>query len=58
MLAAGLSPFDAAGVGVAVHGAAGVLAEQRMGTSGVLASDIAGLLPEATSTLRRGAPDR
>jgi NAD(P)H-hydrate epimerase len=58
MLAAGLSPLDAAGVGVAVHAAAGVLAEQRMGTSGVLASDIAGLLPEATSALRRGSIDR
>ncbi|HEY7738875.1 MAG TPA: NAD(P)H-hydrate dehydratase [Candidatus Limnocylindria bacterium] len=55
MLAAGLSPIDAAGVGVAIHAAAGLLAEQRIGTAGVLASDIAGLLPEATTVLRGGA---
>jgi NAD(P)H-hydrate epimerase len=52
MLAAGLEPVDAAGVSVAVHAAAGLLAEQRIGLSGVLASDIAGLLPEAMTVLR------
>ncbi len=57
MLAAGLTPLHAAGVGVAVHAAAGVLAEQRIGSSGVLASDLAGLLPEAAEALRRGRPD-
>jgi NAD(P)H-hydrate epimerase len=55
MLAAGLSPLDAAGVSVAVHAAAGLLAEQRMGVAGVLASDVAGLLPEAMTVLRGGA---
>lgn len=54
-LAAGLSPFDAAGCGVAVHGAAGLLAEDRIGTAGVIAGDIAGLLPEAIAQLRGGA---
>jgi NAD(P)H-hydrate epimerase len=54
MLAAGLDPVDAAGVSVAVHAAAGVLAEQRIGLAGVLASDIAGLLPEAMTVLRGG----
>jgi NAD(P)H-hydrate epimerase len=54
MLAAGLEPIDAAGVSVAVHAAAGVLAEQRIGLAGVLASDIAGLLPEAMTVLRGG----
>lgn len=52
MLAAGLPPLDAAGVGVAVHAAAGLLAESRIGSAGVLASDIARLLPEATAVLR------
>ena len=56
MLAAGLDPIDAAGVSVAVHAAAGLLAEQRIGTAGVLASDIAGLLPEAMTVLRGGGP--
>lgn len=55
LLAADLPPLEAAGVGVAVHSAAGLLAEQRIGTAGVLASDIAGLLPEAISVLRSGA---
>ncbi|HJT64155.1 MAG TPA: NAD(P)H-hydrate dehydratase, partial [Candidatus Limnocylindria bacterium] len=55
MLAAGLDPIDAAGVAVAVHAAAGVLAEQRIGAAGVLASDVARLLPEAISVLRGGS---
>jgi ADP-dependent NAD(P)H-hydrate dehydratase / NAD(P)H-hydrate epimerase len=53
-LAAGLSPFDAAGCGVAVHGAAGLLAESRIGRSGVIARDVANLLPEAIEQLRGG----
>jgi ADP-dependent NAD(P)H-hydrate dehydratase / NAD(P)H-hydrate epimerase len=51
-LAAGLTPFDAAACGVAVHGAAGLLAAQRMGSAGVMARDVAGLLPEAIAQLR------
>jgi len=53
-LAAGLSPFEAAGCGVAVHGAAGLLAEDRIGRAGVVAHDIADLLPEAIEQLRGG----
>jgi NAD(P)H-hydrate repair Nnr-like enzyme with NAD(P)H-hydrate dehydratase domain len=53
MLAAGLPPLEAAAVGVAVHAAAGLLAEQRIGSAGVLATDVARLLPE-TFTLLRG----
>lgn len=52
LLAAGLAPVDAATVGVAVHAAAGLLAEQRIGMAGVLASDVARLLPDAISVLR------
>ena len=51
-LAAGLDPFDAAGCGVAVHGAAGLLAEDRIGLAGVVARDIANLLPTAIQQLR------
>lgn len=47
LLAAGLEPFDAACCGVALHGAAGLLAEERIGKAGVMAHDIAGLLPAA-----------
>jgi hydroxyethylthiazole kinase-like uncharacterized protein yjeF len=53
-LAAGLEPFVAAGCGVAVHGAAGVLAEDRIGQAGVIARDVANLLPTAIQQLRGG----
>ena len=51
-LAAGCSAFDAAACGVAVHGAAGLLAERRIGRAGVIARDLAALLPEAIEQLR------
>jgi NAD(P)H-hydrate epimerase len=47
LLAGGLDPFDAAGCGVALHAAAGMLAEERIGPAGTIARDIAQLLPEA-----------
>lgn len=53
-LAGGLDPFDAAGCGVAVHGAAGLLAEDRIGRAGVVARDIANLLPNAIKQLSEG----
>jgi ADP-dependent NAD(P)H-hydrate dehydratase / NAD(P)H-hydrate epimerase len=53
-LAAGLEPIDAATCAVAVHGAAGLIAEQRIGRAGVIARDIANLLPEAMEQLRGG----
>jgi len=53
-LAGGLEPMDAAGCGVAVHGAAGLLAEERIGQAGVVARDIANLLPTAIQHLRDG----
>jgi hydroxyethylthiazole kinase-like uncharacterized protein yjeF len=55
-LAAGCSPLEAAACGVAVHGAAGMLAEDRIGRAGVLARDLAALLPEAIEQLRGGRP--
>jgi hydroxyethylthiazole kinase-like uncharacterized protein yjeF len=51
-LAAGASPLEAAACGVAVHGAAGLLAAERIGTAGVMARDVADLLPEAIAQLR------
>jgi NAD(P)H-hydrate repair Nnr-like enzyme with NAD(P)H-hydrate dehydratase domain len=53
-LAGGLSPFDAAACGVAVHGAAGLLAEERIGRAGAMARDVATLMPEAMEQLRGG----
>lgn len=55
-LATGCQPLAAAGCGVAVHGAAGLLAEDRIGRAGVIARDIAALLPEAIEQLRGGRP--
>jgi hydroxyethylthiazole kinase-like uncharacterized protein yjeF len=54
-LAAGCVPLDAAGCGVAVHAAAGLLAQDRIGRAGVMARDLAALLPEAMQQLRGGA---
>jgi NAD(P)H-hydrate epimerase len=51
-LAAGLEPFVAAACGVAVHGAAGLVAEDRIGRAGVMARDVAALLPTAIEQLR------
>jgi NAD(P)H-hydrate epimerase len=55
-LGAGLAPFTAAACGVAVHGAAGLLAADRIGPAGAMARDIAALLPEAIRQLRGEAP--
>jgi NAD(P)H-hydrate epimerase len=51
-LAAKCEPLVAASLGVAIHGAAGLIAEQRIGRAGVLARDVANLLPEAMETFR------
>jgi hydroxyethylthiazole kinase-like uncharacterized protein yjeF len=53
-LAGGAPGFEAAACGVAVHAAAGVLAQRRIGRTGTMARDIAGLLPEAIERLRSG----
>ena len=55
-LAAGTAPLDAAACGVAVHGAAGLLASERIGNAGVMAGDIAALVPEAIAQLRGDRP--
>ncbi len=49
LLAQGLSPFDAARVGVYLHGAAGEIARERLGDAGVLASD----LPDGLAVARK-----
>jgi NAD(P)H-hydrate epimerase len=52
LLAAGAEPFVAAACGVALHGAAGLTAADRIGTAGTMARDIADLLPSAITQLR------
>lgn len=51
LLAQGLAPYDAARLGVYVHGRAGELAEATTGPLGVLASDVAERLPAALREL-------
>jgi ADP-dependent NAD(P)H-hydrate dehydratase / NAD(P)H-hydrate epimerase len=51
-LAAGATSLVAAACAVAVHGNAGLLAAERIGRAGTMATDIAGLLPEAIERLR------
>lgn len=47
LLAQGMRPFDAATLGVYLHGLAGDLWSQRHGDRGLLADELADLLPEA-----------
>ena len=51
LLAARLDPFEAAWAAAFVHGRAGELAAERLGTNGVLATDVSEVLPEAARTL-------
>ncbi|HVM23942.1 MAG TPA: NAD(P)H-hydrate dehydratase [Candidatus Limnocylindrales bacterium] len=56
LLAAGCRRFEAAACGVALHGAAGLLAAERIGRAGVMARDIAALVPVAIEQLRDDRP--
>jgi NAD(P)H-hydrate epimerase len=49
LLAQGLAPFDAARLGVYLHGAAGEAVRERLGDAGLLASD----LPDALAIARK-----
>jgi NAD(P)H-hydrate epimerase len=51
LLAQGLSPFDAARLGVHVHGLAGDLAAQDLGQVALIASDLPTYLPQALKSL-------
>ncbi|MGZ4174621.1 MAG: NAD(P)H-hydrate dehydratase [Solirubrobacteraceae bacterium] len=46
-LSKGMDPFDAACAGVFIHARAGRLAARTIGTEGVIAGDVIGLLPQA-----------
>jgi NAD(P)H-hydrate epimerase len=51
LLGQGLSTWDAAVLGVWIHGRAGDLAAERLGQSAMVAVDLLGALPEATREL-------
>ncbi len=52
LLAAGVAPFEAAACGVVLHAAAGVQATERIGRAGVLATDVANLVPGVAERIR------
>lgn len=51
MLAQGLKPFEAACVGVYLHGLAGGMLKDKIGTAGALASELLPLLPQSIKKL-------
>jgi ADP-dependent NAD(P)H-hydrate dehydratase len=53
LLAQGLEPFDAAQLGVYVHGLAGDLAAEALGQNSMIASDLVRHLPEAFRRLEK-----
>ncbi len=57
LLAQGLAPFDAARLGVYVHGLAGELVRERLGDAGLLAGDLPDALPLVRKRLA-GLADR
>lgn len=50
----GLAPFDAARLGVHVHGLAADLCAQEIGPAGYLAREVSERIPAALGHLRRG----
>ena len=61
LLAQGLAPFDAARLGVYLHGVAGELVGERIGDAGLLAGDLPDALPDrpqAPRAARRAAAQR
>jgi len=52
LLAQGLAPFDAASLGVYLHGLAGELVREELGEAGTVAGDLLPALPKAIKSLR------
>jgi hydroxyethylthiazole kinase-like uncharacterized protein yjeF len=55
LLAQGLRAFDAASLGVYLHGAAGMVVARELGEAGTLAGDLLTALPRVVRELRRNA---
>jgi hydroxyethylthiazole kinase-like uncharacterized protein yjeF len=57
LVAQGLTPFDAASLGVYLHGAAGEAVSNEMGDTGMIASDLLPVLPKIIKQLKTGAEE-
>ncbi|MHC4996234.1 MAG: NAD(P)H-hydrate dehydratase, partial [Planctomycetota bacterium] len=55
-IAQGMAPFDAAALGAHIHGAAADLWAAAHGPAGLLARDLADLLPDALNAHRKASP--
>lgn len=53
LIAQGIEPFEAASLGVYLHGLGGELVRRELGDAGMLAGDVAAALPRAIKELRR-----
>jgi len=49
-----LSPFDAAALGVYLHGEAGERVRAKLGDAGMIASDLLPVLPQVIKHLKEG----
>jgi ADP-dependent NAD(P)H-hydrate dehydratase / NAD(P)H-hydrate epimerase len=54
LVAQGLSPFDAASLGVYLHGRAGEIVRNEIGDTGMIASDLLPVLPVTIKQLKNG----
>lgn len=56
LMAQGMHPFEAASLGVFLHGAAGEVLRAEIGDAGTLAGDLLPLLPRVIKALKTGTP--
>ncbi len=54
LVAQGLTPFDAASLGVYLHGRAGEMVKEKLGDTGMIASDLLPVLPLTIKQLKKG----
>jgi NAD(P)H-hydrate epimerase len=54
LVAQGLTPFDAASLGVYLHGRAGEIVKEKLGDAGMIASDLLPVLPLTIKELKNG----
>ena len=58
LLAQGLSPFDAAALGVYLHGKAGEVVKDIIGNAGMMATDLLSALPLVIKRLKEAKESR